>query len=433
MSLGQSTNAQPSSGALPAPSAAQREHSDGLTELLARRIADQGWLSFADYMRSVLYEPGFGYYVSGNQKFGVGGDFTTAPETSDLFGNCIARQCQQVLESLQEPAAHVNRGLSGDSSAENPERSILEFGAGTGKLARAVLTTLANSHCLPDRYYILEPSSELRERQQALLSLLPEEVSGRVSWLERLPASFSGVVLANEVLDAMPVEIFSLQGSDVLQVGVGLKDGVLTSGFYPASASVREAVASIQRSPGISLADGYRSEVSLEVPGWIRSVSGMLERGALLLIDYGYTRREYYLPERDAGTLMCYYQQHAHSDPLWLPGAQDVTAHVDFTLVVETAIECGLELEGYTSQSAFLRANDLLEFASRAAAGDAIGDAASEGQAGTVSAQSLLVADQVKSLTLPGAMGERFAVAGFSRGLDITLRGFLLEDQSHRL
>lgn len=374
-----------------------------LCDLIRAEIAEAGGaLSFSRYMELALYAPGLGYYSAGSHKFGAQGDFITAPETSPLFARCLARQCQQVLAALGGGA-------------------ILEFGAGSGVLAVELLLELERLDCLPSAYFILELSAELRARQQCLLSQRAAHLLDRIHWLESLPAlGLRGVVLANEVLDAMPVQLFVRSGGAINERCVTSEEQGFVWRDVPAGAPLAQAVATLQTALPEPLPDGYCSEINPALPGWVTSLAATLEQGVALLIDYGYPHREYYLPERSAGTLMCHYRHRVHADPLILTGLQDITAHVDFTAVAATGLAAGLDIAGYTTQAHFLLGSGLPELA-----------AASDPQD---LAAHLAVTDQIKTLTLPGAMGERFKVLALARGLgDLPLRGFALRDLRGRL
>ncbi|NND89775.1 MAG: SAM-dependent methyltransferase [Granulosicoccus sp.] len=381
---------------LPEPDAVSLEHSTRLRQLLRERIDAVGPIPFARYMEYVLYEPGFGYYMAGATKFGDAGDFITAPEVSPLFGAALANEVRGVL-----------RRQGGE---------ILELGAGSGKLASSMVQALQDVDDL--RYTILEPSAELVERQRELLEdQLDKSLFRKLQWIDSLPSTFRGVVVANEVMDALPVERF-VQAEQLQQVFVGADLAAMTR---PADDSLVRAVAAIEGDLGQSLAPGYCSEICLLLNPWVASLSQMLDTGVILLIDYGYPRREYYLPERCQGTLACYYRHRSHDDPFKWPGLQDITAHVDFTSVAEAAVSHGLELLGYASQSAFLLDNDLLPLAERLT--------------GSVKRERdrIAVAKAVKTLTLPGEMGERFQVMALGRGYDHPLHGFRTQDFSYRL
>jgi SAM-dependent MidA family methyltransferase len=347
-------------------------------------------------MEQVLYEPGLGYYMAGAAKFGAAGDFITAPEVSPLYGAALGNEVQAIL---------ANHG-----------GGILELGAGSGSLALSMLQSWSQAR-IPE-YTILEPSAELAHRQRVLLSAhLGSGVCERVSWVSALPDSFHGVIIANEVMDALPVERF-IAGEPVQQVCVSAE---LTTMTRPAGRDLLEAVQAIEQDLGTVLSPGYSSEVCLYLKPWLASLAHALRSGVLLLVDYGYPRREYYLPERHQGTLACYYRHRAHGDPFYWPGLQDITAHVDFTAVAEVAASHELDLLGYASQSAFLLDNDLLQLAQDLAAGQ------------QREVQRLAISQAVKTLTLPGEMGERFQVMALGKGYEQPLRGFRTQDLSYRL
>jgi SAM-dependent MidA family methyltransferase len=388
---------------MPEPDAAARAHSERLLAAIrADIVASGGSIPFSRFMELALYAPGLGYYSAGATKFGAAGDFVTAPELGSQFAQCVAEAVSPVL-----------RGLGADSD-------FVELGGGSGAFAEAVLLALAGRRALPLRYRILEPSADLRERQRERLgAALDAGVFARVEWIERPPdEAWHGVLFANEVLDALPVTRFALQQGGVMEEHVALDgEGRLRTTLRPADALVAGAVRHVERTLGAAFEDGYRSEVLPQLPYWLQAVCAALERGLALFVDYGYPRREFYLPERRDGTLVCHYRHRAHGDPFFLPGLQDLTAFVDFTAVAEGGMHAGFELAGFTSQAAFLLNNglqDRLEVASE----DAI-------------AQHRRV-QEAKRLTLPGEMGERFKVIGLQRGVDASEQ-FAFGDQSHRL
>lgn len=386
---------------LPVPDAAARAHSDRLAALIRGEIAAAGGaIPFSRFMELCLYAPGLGYYSAGLQKFGTGGDFVTAPELSPLFGRCIAHTCAAVLAST-----------GGD---------VLEFGAGSGQLAADLLSELRTLGQLPARYLILERSAELRVRQQSLLRAALPDLFDRIVWLDTLPApGFCGVMLGNEVLDAMAVERFRWNGQDAGRFYVTDARGK----FAPDVRAMDDPVlaAEVTRiAAACGLVAGYESELNAGLAPWLHSVAEPLVRGLVLLIDYGYPRREYYHPQRSAGTLLCHYRQRAHADPLLWPGLQDITAHVDFTAVAEAATVAGLEVHGYTTQAHFLLdcgLDRLLQSALQTCDDVAY----------------LRLAQQAKTLILPGEMGERFQCIGLTRDLDIEVPGFRGQDLRRRL
>jgi len=395
-------------------------HSQRVSAFLRARIQEQGgWMPFSQWMHHVLYAPGLGYYAAGSVKLAeatvasqpresqsdandsnsnsnprgaISGDFVTAPQLTPLFGYTLARQ---VLEVLQQA----------DST------DILEFGAGSGALAHSVLSAL-DSLGVTANYFILEVSADLKLRQQQLLAPWGK----RVVWLDQTPSQFTGCILANEVLDAMPVELFtwSEHEDQVLQRGV-VSDG---EGFQyqdrPAPKALEQAVRA--RMPYLT---GYRSEINLQAEAWVRDLATWLTKGAALLIDYGFPRHEFFHPQRQRGTLMCHIQHRAHDDAFLAPGLQDITAHVDFTAIADTAFTAGLEVLGYTSQSRFLLNSGLPDLLNKLDQTDVKALAQTHGA--------------VQKLLSEAEMGELFKVMALSRGLDQTLSGFSRGDRSAQL
>lgn len=392
---------KPAADFLPEPSAVEKQHSQLLcAELEQACIQNGGAISFAEYMQMVLYQPGLGYYTSGLQKFGAGGDFITAPEVSPLYSQCIARQIIEISDKLSD-------------------FSILEFGAGSGVMAADILLELQRQAVLPESYQILEVSSELRQRQRDTIAARVPELLERVVWLETLPENFNGVVLANEVLDAMPVECFRRQTDSIEQMQIRFEAGGLRSDYRSADTAVREAVAAIEQACGAQLPDNYCSELNLHHRPWIEALFSSMQRGVVLLIDYGYGVNEYYHAERSLGTLMCHYQQRAHPDPLWYPGVQDITCYVNFSEVAHAAVDTGFTMLGYTFQSTFLIGAGLAELHQEQVNDDV--------------RTQVQLAQQIKTLTLPSEMGERFKVMGMGKGFDEPLRGFGMKDLRNRL
>lgn len=415
--------------ALPEAPVEIRQHSEQLVSLLAQRIEQQGSISFADFMQAALYEPGLGYYASANPVFGADGDFVTAPGLGDLFAKCLAQQCDEVLSALQQ------RRKTATTSGDVP--AIVEFGAGNGLLAKALLSQLAElceaRSQPPPHYHIIETSGSLRQRQKQELADLPAEILAGVHWQDRLPQTLCGVVIANEVMDAMPVERLRWQQQQLQQLRVGYDAGrgCFTEHYGPVKeldAVIAIDAQQLQSTLPQPLADGYCFEHNTYLPGWLAAIGEFLSRGAVLLVDYGYPRSEYFLPEREQGTLMCYYRHHAHTDPYFLPGAQDITTHVDFTAVAEAADAAGFDINGYTTQSAFLQANGLLQLAEKMTAG---ASAAAGDDKNTL--QQVRLMQEVKALCLPGSMGERFQVMGLTRDIELVMQGFTELDLSHRL
>jgi len=386
---------------LPSPDPASAAHSERVAAYIHEQIAVSGGnISFAEFMHHALYAPGLGYYAAGSTKFGESGDFITAPEVSGVFGAVVARQVAEVLRQ------------TGDGN-------ILEYGAGSGKLAADVLATLQQLNALPSTYRILEVSPDLRERQEACLRDCVPELVSRVSWLDSPPGSMRGVVLANEVLDALPVERFVRRDSGVMQHRVAAADDGFEYVEVAAPERLASAVEAIEANVGERFPDGFVSEVCLAVPGWIEDMSEALQEGVAFLFDYGISQREYYATERSDGWLRCHFRHHAHNDALVLPGIQDLTAWVDFTAVAGAGIAAGFDVAGFSAQAQFLMAGGL--------------EAEMQGFAALSLAQQLELSQQVKTLTLPGEMGEHFKCMALSKGTIVTPSGFGMADRVHTL
>lgn len=383
---------------LPAPSPEAAEHSARVGGLLRQRLAAQrGWISFADYMDLVLYAPGLGYYAAGARKFGAAGDFVTAPELGSLFARALARVAGSALQALGGG-------------------TILEVGGGTGALAADLLEALRDTP--PDHYLLLELSADLRERQAATLAARVPDLSKRVVWLDRLPERpFRGVLIANEVLDALPVERFGIRDGQVLQWGVSSQGPGFAWAGRPAPADLSRAVREIESAVGHGLPEGYASELCPGLGRWMRSIAGLVEQGLALFVDYGCSRREYYDPGRVDGTLACHYRHWRHADPFLLPGLQDITAWVDFTAAAAAGLDAGLELAAYSTQAHFLLAAGLLE---------------DEATPGADSLDALSRSRQIGQLLMPGQMGEHFKVLALSRGYR-SARPLTLRDLRGRL
>jgi len=385
---------------LPEPSIDAQMASRSLQTLIANDIRhNSGWIPFARYMELALYAPGLGYYSGGSAKLGKDGDFTTAPEITALFGQSVAR----VAADLMRQSA--------------PQ--IMEFGAGTGKLAFDILTELRDAGVPLHRYLIVELSGELRARQQERLRGFPQ-----VQWLDRLPDAFSGVVVGNEVLDAMPVSLVVKTEQGWKERGVGLS-GVSARSFAWRDRPVDQALVA-QIPDADALPVGYLTEVHPVAAGFMQSVARMLRAGhaasghggAALFFDYGFPAREYYLDQRERGTLMCHYRHHAHDDPFFLPGLQDITAHVDFTAMAQAALDGGLDLLGYSSQAAFLIDAGIGELLQRTPVDD--------------ERRYLPLANAMQKLVSPAEMGELFKalVVGIHTALP---ERFTRNDRSARL
>ncbi|MFN7572269.1 MAG: class I SAM-dependent methyltransferase [Betaproteobacteria bacterium] len=374
---------------LPAASPDAIAASERLCALIRTEIdAHGGWLTFDRYMELALYAPGLGYYAAGAHKLGdsaAGGDFVTAPELSPLFGRALAAQVAQLF-------AHC-------------APRVLEFGAGSGALAAQLLDALAALGRPAERYAIVEVSADLADRQRTRLAGRP------VDWLAAPPADFEGAIVANEVLDVLPVKLFAKRGAATLARGVVWREDRFAFADRPADDELAAAVAEIESATG-ALPDGYVSEVGLAARAWARTLPQWLARGAALLVDYGFPRAEYYHPQRIMGTIMCHYRHHAHADPFWLPGLNDLTAHVDFSAIAQSAHEAGLDVRGYTSQAHFLLNCGLAEALRSASAADK-------------AAAHRLISE--------AEMGELFKVLAVGRGIDAPLLGFARGDRRHRL
>ena len=386
----------PNAPALPEPTPEERALSRRLIDLMRAEIARAGGaIAFARFMELALYAPELGYYSAGKHKFGAAGDFVTAPELGPVFAQCMARQCAQILAAL-------------------PQGDILEAGAGSGALAVQLLLELERLGQLPARYFILEISSALRARQQALFADQAAHLLERVHWLDNLPsAGFRGIVLGNELLDAMPVERFRFDAKGIAQLLVGWQENRFVWREVPANAALRDRVAAL------GLPEGYVSEIGFAAEGWVRSAADILEQGVMLLVDYGFPGHEFYHPQRASGTLMCHYRHRAHDDPLLFVGLQDITAHVDFTAIAKAGTESGLSLLGYASQALFLLGCGLDAIAARIDPADV--------------RMHLQFTNEVKKLTLPHEMGELFKVIALGRNVDAPLAGFRLQDRRGRL
>ncbi len=348
-----------------------------------------GQLPFDQFMQLVLYAPGTGYYVNGRRKLGASGDFITAPDISPLFGQCLANQCAELLEALG----------SGD---------LLEFGAGSGRMAASILRHLHMLGRLPEHYLILDTSPDLQAQQRAYLVQAVPDLLPRVTWLDRLPATgWRGIVLANELLDALPVHRVYYTGTAWQEEYVTWQQHCFQSIHGPIqSPGLAQATGRI---PTESLPVGYQTEINLRLAPWLSALAERMAQGALILIDYGYTATEYYHPERTDGTLLCYHRHQANTDPYQRVGQQDITAHVNFSDVAHAGLDAGLQLAGFTTQAQFLLGTgltDLLQQTRQAHPEDEV---------------TLLAA--VRQLTLPTAMGEQFKVIGFNQNLTCHWRG----------
>ena len=382
-----------------------------LLDIIHKEINRHGMITFERYMQLALYTPDLGYYTGDLKKFGKEGDFVTAPEISVLFTQCLAKQIQQILNSLEE----------GD---------LLEFGAGSGKMAVDLLTELEKLECLPKHYYILELSANLQERQKILFAKKIPHLLNRIQWLNSLPIGFKGAIVANEVLDAMPVHKFKLRRSadrfDIFnEIYVTHKNAQLRwQDDSPSSAELTQKITFIAdmlnayQEDGYDLPDEYESEINLILPNWLNALSQSIDQAMVILFDYGYPRHEYYHPQRASGTLMCHYQHRAHTDPLTLTGLQDITAHVDFSALAESAVAAGFSISGYTDQAHFLFNCGLIDLLNSNNAHPA---------------ETLAINQQVKLLTLPSEMGELVKVIALNKNIQLTPLGFKHNDKRAKL
>ena len=381
--------------ALPVPDREALAISQELSTRIAAEIARHGgWLSFARYMEMALYEPGLGYYSNPGQVFGAAGDFVTAPELTPLFGATLARQ---VSPWLKDPA------LVGSGQV------VLEVGGGSGMLAAQLLNALDNVGHHEVRYLILELSAERREHQRQTLKSLAPGLMDRVGWLDTFPESFAGVVVANELLDAMPVQLFEWQAdaeAALQEMGVTWVDGQFAGAPRPADAVLTETVTALRNRLGPEGAQWhspYRSEVCPAQQAWMRTLADCMTAGVVMLLDYGFAEPEYYHPQRDQGTLMCHYRHRSHADPFLWPGLSDITAHVDFTALARAATAEGFSLVGYTSMAAFLLNAGLL---------DELADLPREPESFWFAQ-----AQAVQQLISEAEMGELFKVIAFEKNL----------------
>lgn len=380
---------------LPIPNAEAQAHSQALALLVQTKISQNGgWLPFSDFMQAALYTPNLGYYSGGAKKFGIGGDFVTAPEISPLFAQTLANQAAQILAKTQ-----------GD---------ILELGAGTGKLAVDLLLALQALHQLPKQYFILEVSAYLREVQQVTISKhLPAHLAQRVVWLDALPANFVGLMLGNEVLDAIPVHLIHHTNAVLYERGV-----VFNGEFFWQDQPLPEGEL-LNLAKTYTLPNEYLTEICPSATGLIHSLAQALDSGVIIMLDYGFAAREYYHPQRNLGTLMCHYQHYAHTDPLIYIGLQDITAHVDFSGIAQAGVNSGLALSGFCSQAQFLMNCGILDVMSAVSPSDM--------------ASYAPLAAAAQKLLSPAEMGDLFKVIALSKNLAQDLLGFTSGDKSHTL
>jgi SAM-dependent MidA family methyltransferase len=388
----------PPVAALPLPESPALAHSERVAAHVRAAIAAaDGWIPFVRYMDLALYAPGLGYYAAGAGKLGADGDFTTAPEMTPLFGAALAMQVEAILESTAA-------------------REIVEFGAGTGRLAVDLLQALGARNALPSRYAILEVSADFRARQQAALEHAAVDRRCRIEWLDTLPASIDGAVIANEVLDAIPVHVVARRAGRYFERGVAedALRGALAVADRPAPARLA-AVAAARFPPDID----YVSEVNPAAEALVEEIGRRLVGGAALFIDYGFPRAEYFHPQRSEGTLLCHYRHRVHDDPLHRPGLSDITSHVDFTAVAEAGERAGLAVAGFATQASFLLGCGILDLLAAVGAPESV--------------LYVKAAAAVQRLLSPAEMGELFKVLAFTRNEGLRWPGFTLADQRHRL
>jgi len=399
-------DSQSANSILPNPDELALKLSESLQEKIRLAIINNGGsISFEQYMQMALYEPGLGYYSAGSSKFGEQGDFVTAPEISPLFSRCIARQCQQVLSEISSS-------------------SIFELGPGTGTMAIDIMRELKRNNSLPETYYLLEPSADLRQRQQFNIMKTIPQLEERFVWLDHLPEEkIKGVILANEVIDAMPVMRIVID-SEIEEYAVACDSGANDQiRFQWAKKDIDQKLKSEIQVMFDKLRESiptpYTTEINCNINPWLNSLNDVLGEGLILISDYGYPRQEYFHPQRHEGTLICHYRHHVHDDPFLYPGLQDITASVDFTTVAEAAVDAGLHVSGFTTQAHFLIACGLDQFVSDYETDDAV--------------ERSKMVHQVTKLTMPGEMGEKFKFIGLTKELDIQLCGFGFIDQRSRL
>ena len=351
------------------------DHSLLVREQLIQHINTRdGWISFEEFIDFVMYKPGLGYYSAGAEKIGHSGDFTTAPEISKLFGMALANQITPILDHYQSP-------------------SIIEIGAGTGKLAFDIMRQLNDYQVNFDRYYILELSADLKQRQQSMLSHLPTKTLNKIVWLDSIPVdSIDGVIIANEVIDALPFTRFKSQNGQVYELGISVEDNQLIEQPRLADEILSNTVDSIAKEIGMTFQDGYTSEIRINFGSWFRTIESMLSSGSIFFVDYGYSRQEYYDEERTNGSMICHYRNVAHEDPLSNLGIQDISASVDFSQLADVALQRNIEVGFFTSQADFLINAEIL---------GVIESVIDEGL-------KMRLTQEVKQLLLPNQMGEVF-------------------------
>ena len=385
------------------PSLLEREHSARLSQQIHDSIrSGVGWIGFDHFMEQALYAPGLGYYAAGKNKIGDDGDFVTAPTLGSQFARCLANQFAEILEYL--PASSTS--------------TIVEFGAGTGQLMLDVLDALELQDSLPCRYLVIETSADLQQRQQQAVNRHQPKYQEIIVWSEQLPEQVSGIVFANEMLDAMPVKRFWIDSNgEAKELGIRHENGNYEWHQTTEALGHKDQ----ERLAAYGLPAGYRSEIAAQAEAWVRTIAEHLDKGVMLLVDYGFPGREFYHRDRVDGTVMCHYRHTAHPDPFFYPGLQDITSHVDFTAIADAALESGLELAGYCAQGSYLISLGLLD------------NHAGQFDPAQPTRESLSMAQEIKKLTLPHEMGELFKVVAFSRHYPMALSGFSMQNLAARL
>jgi SAM-dependent MidA family methyltransferase len=400
--FGTYSNNDSDSTELPVPDNDAIEHSQKVCARIQKEITkQQGSINFNRFMELALYEPGLGYYAAGSTKLGESGDFITAPESSSVYSYCLARQCQQVLSVIDEG-------------------KILELGPGTGKMACDILQELERLDCLPEKYLLLETSADLRERQQEQVKKNVPHLEDIIHWLDTLPTKkFNGIIIANEVLDAMPVHRIVVHGDFCKELHIGVEENKFVWIQKLLDEQLKLEIERELKTLTEKLPQGYTSEINTNIQAWISSLTDFFQQGIMLFVDYGYPRQEYYHPQRISGTLLCHYRHRMHPDPFFYPGLQDISSSVNFTRVAEAAVDAGLEVRGYTTQAHFLMSCGLEDIAKQ--------------QESISQIDSVKLSNQIRMLTMPGEMGERYKVIALTKNMDIPLLGFQFIDLRAKL
>lgn len=376
-----------------------QQHSDALKEIIKTQIYSQaGSIPFSDYMQACLYTPGYGYYSAGSHKLGKYGDFTTAPEISHFFGYSIATHIHDVLVQLTK-------------------KQILEFGAGSGQLAADIMTYLKSQHQLPEYYFILEISADLRQRQRAYLQQHIPELMDRFIWLDSLPEKFEGVIVANEVCDAMPVNLIKFKNNQLFERHVGWNNNAFAWQDRPITKTDLKQQA--ERIQSVISTEPYETEINLTAQQWLQTTAQSLKAGAIFIIDYGYSFTEFYREEREQGTLCCYFRHQINDDPFFLPGLQDITTHTEFSTLADIALEQDLDVAGFHEQSDFLIAGDITSIAAKC-------------HSEMTSADWLQQSAALKQLLMPGQMGQQFKVLSLTKNIN-SLPRLSVSDRRYQL